>query len=98
VPLSQQQREFYQQPCGLKMALPDRNPFICYDLTPKELETESDVPTLLQDLPGFKLWHLQDNEFRVPKGVMYIAIDSPHLHGVQPLCAPRRRDIDHFRL
>lgn len=78
VPLNQQQRDFYQQPCGLKMALPDRNPFICYDLTPKELETESDVPTLLQDLPGFKLWHLQDNEFRVPKGVMYIAIDSPH--------------------
>lgn len=78
VPLSQQQRDFYPQHCPLKMALPERNPFICYDLTPKDLETESDVPTLLQDLPGFKLWHLQDNEFRVPKGVMYIAIDSPH--------------------
>ena len=78
VPLTQQQRDFYQQSSALTFSLPERNAFICYDLTPKELETESDIPTLLQDLPGFKLWHLQDSEFRVPKGVMYIAIDSPH--------------------
>lgn len=78
VPLTPQQRNFYSQSSQVNMTLPDRNPFICYDLTPKDLETEAKQPVLLQDLPGFKLWHLQDNEFRVPKGVMYIAIDSPH--------------------
>ncbi|WED20980.1 insulinase family protein [Vibrio sp. JC009] len=58
--------------------LPEPNPFICYDLDPKLVETGSSHPELIQDLPGFRLWHMQETEFRVPKGVVYIAIDSPH--------------------
>ncbi len=63
---------------GWEFELPGKNPFICYDLDPAELEEPKTHPTLLQELDGFKLWHLQDTEFRVPKGVVYVAIDSPH--------------------
>lgn len=63
---------------GWEFELPGKNPFICYDLDPAELEGSKTHPSLLQELDGFKLWHLQDTEFRVPKGVVYVAIDSPH--------------------
>ncbi|WP_114765259.1 insulinase family protein [Vibrio rhodolitus] len=76
--ISPEQKAFYQQPAKIIAQLPERNPFICYDLTPKELVEQQDVPSIISDLPGFKLWHLQDSEFRVPKGVVYVAIDSPH--------------------
>ncbi|UPQ87210.1 insulinase family protein [Vibrio sinaloensis] len=75
---SSEQLELYRQPSPLSFSLPDKNPFICYDLDPKELEISHDTPQVLEELPGFKLWHLQDTEFRVPKGVVYVAIDSPH--------------------
>lgn len=60
------------------LRLPGKNPFICEQLDPKPLLGDRHLPHILQDLPGFRLWHLQDPEFRVPKGVIYIAIDSPH--------------------
>ncbi|MEL7290949.1 MAG: insulinase family protein [Pseudomonadota bacterium] len=77
-PFSPKQLDLYRQPSPLSFALPAKNPFICYDLDPKELEISHDTPQVLEELPGFKLWHLQDTEFRVPKGVVYVAIDSPH--------------------
>lgn len=77
-PLSQEQMEHFAAPCNLAFELPEKNPFICYDLDPKEVEAEQANPEVLEELPGFKLWHLQDEEFRVPKGVVYVAIDSPH--------------------
>lgn len=61
-----------------ELALPEKNPFICYDLDPQPLEGESDKPELLEEQPGFRLWHLQEKEFHIPKGVVYVAIDSPH--------------------
>lgn len=61
-----------------ELTLPEFNPFICYDLDPQELESDSQMPELIEVKPGFRLWHLQETEFRVPKGVIYIAIDSPH--------------------
>ncbi|WP_375750788.1 insulinase family protein [Vibrio sp. HN007] len=61
-----------------ELELPEENPFICYDLDPRAIEDEAVHPELIQELPGFRLWHLQEKEFRVPKGVVYIAIDSPH--------------------
>ncbi|MFM2589274.1 insulinase family protein [Vibrio sp. TBV020] len=75
---TQQQREHFLKASPLKFGLPEKNPFICYDLDPKELESTQVNPEVLEELPGFKLWHLQDEEFRVPKGVVYVAIDSPH--------------------
>ncbi len=61
-----------------ELALPGENPFICYDLDPQPLEGDTDKPELIEDLPGFRLWHLQEKEFHIPKGVVYVAIDSPH--------------------
>ncbi|MGR5554779.1 insulinase family protein [Vibrio fortis] len=78
-PFAKEQKQSFQ--CinpGWEFELPGKNPFICYDLDPAELEEQKTHPTLLQELDGFKLWHLQDTEFRVPKGVVYVAIDSPH--------------------
>ncbi|QFT09194.1 insulinase family protein [Vibrio sp. THAF190c] len=78
-PFAKEQKQSFQ--CinpGWEFELPGKNPFICYDLDPAELEEKKTHPTLLQELDGFKLWHLQDTEFRVPKGVVYVAIDSPH--------------------
>lgn len=75
---SDEQKEFFLQTSQLDFSLPEKNPFICFDLDPKEIETPHETPQVLEELPGFKLWHLQDVEFRVPKGVIYIAIDSPH--------------------
>lgn len=78
-PFTEQQKQSFQSiNPGWAFELPGKNPFICYDLDPAELEGTKTHPTLLQELDGFKLWHLQDTEFRVPKGVVYVAIDSPH--------------------
>lgn len=61
-----------------ELHLPEKNPYICYNLEPQELHGSDEFPTLIDDLPGFRLWHKQEDEFRVPKGMVYIAIDSPH--------------------
>lgn len=77
--LSQQQLNSWTHPVlNSKLCLPEINPFICYDLDPQKLENKTKEPALIDAQPGFRLWHLQETEFRVPKGVIYIAIDSPH--------------------
>ena len=59
--------------------LPLENIFLSTRLDPHPLSSEAILPPMLiQELPGFRLWYKQDHEFRVPKGMVYIAIDSPH--------------------
>ncbi|USD40342.1 insulinase family protein [Vibrio sp. SCSIO 43135] len=78
-PFSQQQIDIYRsENSDFPLALPPKNPFICYDLDPQPLESNSELPEVIEELDGFTLWHLQDHQFRVPKGVIYVAIDSPH--------------------
>ncbi|MGF1695936.1 insulinase family protein [Vibrio lamellibrachiae] len=78
-PISSQQHITFQTPLQQSsLVLPPRNAFICYDLDPQEIEKHSDIPEVIEEQDGFKLWHLQDSEFRVPKGVIYVAIDSPY--------------------
>ncbi len=77
-PFSTKQLNQFRQSVDLPLALPEPNPFICYELDPSDIKDASNLPQVLQDLPGFTLWHQQDTEFRVPKGVIYVAIDSPH--------------------
>ncbi|EDP59201.1 insulinase family protein [Vibrio sp. AND4] len=78
-PFSAEQCRFYQQiDPSWQFVLPEKNPYICYDLDPKPFENGGSLPELVEDLEGFRLWHLQDGEFRVPKGVVYVAIDSTH--------------------
>nr|WP_269135162.1 insulinase family protein [Vibrio cincinnatiensis] len=73
-----QLQQFRLQDIHWPLSLPPKNIFICEQLEAKPLEQPQTQPQVLQELPGFRLWHLQENEFRVPKGVIYIAIDSPH--------------------
>ncbi|WP_277206833.1 insulinase family protein [Vibrio misgurnus] len=77
-PFNTEQLRRFRNPLDLPLKLPEPNPFICDELNPADLKQITACPQVLQDLPGFKLWHQQDTEFRVPKGVIYIAIDSPH--------------------
>lgn len=63
---------------NLPISLPKKNPFINYQLEPKPLISAATQSQIIKEDSGFRLWHLQDNEFRVPKGVIYVAIDSPH--------------------
>ena len=81
----EQQLSKFTAPSDLSFSLPSKNPFICYELDPQGVETTSNVPHVIEELPGFKLWHLQDTEFRVPKGMVYVAIDSP-----QAVANPRK--------
>ncbi|WP_299014941.1 insulinase family protein [uncultured Photobacterium sp.] len=79
-PLSDKQlarwRQVDEEP---ELQLPEKNPYICEQLDPHPLTEEAEQPPqLIQDLPGFRLWHKQEDKFRVPKGVVYVAIDSPH--------------------
>ncbi|GLT17405.1 peptidase M16 [Vibrio zhanjiangensis] len=77
-PMTEQRKIHYAEKSSLGFTLPPKNPFISYDLDPLPIEDHSSIPKVVQDLPGFKLWHLQEAEFRVPKGVIFVAIDSPH--------------------
>ncbi|OBT15873.1 peptidase M16 [Vibrio sp. UCD-FRSSP16_10] len=77
-PFSEQQIKRWKNPVACEeFALPSKNPFICYDLDPKPLQGNDALPVLIEELPGLRLWHLQEPDFRVPKGSLYIAIDSP---------------------
>ncbi|KLV09252.1 peptidase M16 [Photobacterium aquae] len=80
VPFSNEQLAQWQQPGhDDALKLPEPNPFLCEKFEPHALADDADQPPqLLQDLPGFRLWFKQEHEFRVPKGVVYVAIDSPH--------------------
>ncbi|WP_273857405.1 insulinase family protein [Photobacterium sp. GSS17] len=61
------------------MQLPEANPFLSERFDPHALQPGADKPPqLIQELPGFRLWYKQEHEFRVPKGIVYVAIDSPH--------------------
>ncbi len=77
-PITEQQLELWSNSTpDPELALPKPNSFICHNLDPKPLTSSHTLPTLIQQVPGFRLWHLQEQNYRVPKGSIYIAIDSP---------------------
>ncbi|MEW7865155.1 insulinase family protein [Aeromonas diversa] len=61
-----------------ELALPEHNPFICQRLSARLPALSTDIPVPLIDRPGFRLWHLHDGHYRVPKGNLYVAFDSEH--------------------
>ncbi|RXS44078.1 peptidase M16 [Idiomarina sp. 29L] len=68
---------FTRFPCDFNAMLPKRNRFINDRLHPQPLESENALPTCLSSSDLMELWHLQDNEFRVPKGHIYLALKLP---------------------
>ncbi|MGF1758388.1 insulinase family protein [Photobacterium sagamiensis] len=76
---AEQLTQWQQVKLDPELLLPEENPYICDQLDPHDLAPGSELPPqLIQDLPGFRLWYKQEHDFRVPKGVAYVAIDSPH--------------------
>lgn len=58
--------------------LPDVNPYIPKRLDPMALrEPTTTLPTLLASVPALQLWHLQDAQFRVPKGHIFLSLVLP---------------------
>ncbi|WP_077338131.1 insulinase family protein [Pseudocolwellia agarivorans] len=66
------------------LALPTKNPYIIKNpsvlsnkLTEQEKQSLPSVPTCIDKENGYELWFKQDTTFSVPKGYIYIGIDSP---------------------
>ena len=67
----------YQSPKKITaLQLPPANPFVASNLTVKNLEVGRDIPVVIAEQAGFKLWFKQDTEFRVPKAAIYVQIYS----------------------
>lgn len=67
------QKNWYQQ-----LHLPQKNPYIV--ASPKVYPNQSNtslIPEVIVDESGIKVWYKQDNTFKVPKGYLYLGIDSP---------------------
>ena len=67
------------QACSNDIDLPRPNPFIVERLSFQDNHSQCAIPKVLQDKLGLRLWHYRDNEFKVPRGHIYTAIDSPHV-------------------
>lgn len=74
--------QYWQQsPISKELILSDKNLFIPEKLTLRRLTKPiKQNPTPLIQQEGFELWFLQETQFRIPKGVIFVAIDS--LEGV----------------
>ncbi len=59
-----------------QLTLPSINPFIIERLNYRPSMTNSTVPNQLIRKEGFRLWHMAETKFKVPKGHIYTAIDS----------------------
>jgi len=60
------------------LQLPEPNPFIAEDVELLALSEDNPAqPTLRVDTPRKRVWHRQADDFRVPKGALYISFRSP---------------------
>ncbi|MBK9469347.1 MAG: insulinase family protein [Pseudomonadales bacterium] len=60
-----------------ELALPVPNEFIPGRVALKPLQGNADRPALLADEPGYRMWHLQDSAYPVPKASIYLQLLSP---------------------
>ncbi|TKB53901.1 insulinase family protein [Ferrimonas aestuarii] len=67
-------------PRSHELSLPAPNPYILDNVVPREEESSSSVPQIIYQQPGLKLWHFKDSDFNVPKGHLFIALDSDEAH------------------
>ena len=75
--LSKREIARYKTPKVIQaLHLPEVNRFIATDLTLKAIESDISNPEVVFEKPGFKLWHKQDTEFRIPKAAVYVQIYS----------------------
>ncbi|CAM3908101.1 insulinase family protein [Shewanella aquimarina] len=58
------------------LKLPDPNPFIIEDSIARDVKSDHPVPVVVCQETGYRIWHKKDDEFNVPKGHMYLSLDS----------------------
>jgi secreted Zn-dependent insulinase-like peptidase len=59
-----------------QLRLPIENPFIVTRLKPYEIEESGHTPKIIKQSNGYRFWFGQDNDFRLPKGDLYISFES----------------------
>ncbi|WP_082897253.1 insulinase family protein [Thalassotalea crassostreae] len=59
-----------------ELSLPEANPYIVAKPTLVPPKKEKTTPKLIKQKPGLKIWFKQDSSFFVPKGQIFIGIDS----------------------
>lgn len=59
-----------------ELSLPNKNPFMINDAVPRVQPSKTEVPVIIFQENGYRIWHQKDDEFNVPKGHIYISIDS----------------------
>lgn len=59
-----------------QLSLPQPNPFIVADSVVRPDKSHSSVPVIVAESTGYRIWHKKDDEFNVPKGHMYLSLDS----------------------
>ncbi len=60
------------------LSLPPKNPFISSKLTAQAIEEDNQTkhPVLIENKTGFRTWYQQESHFHVPKGNIFISLDS----------------------
>ena len=58
--------------------LPKENPYITGNPHIYDNVSEQKLPEKIEDSSGFAAWFKQDTTFKVPKGYIYLGIDSPY--------------------
>lgn len=66
-----------QQPSDFSARLPSENRFITEHFEPYELTQGSSLPERIVAKPDCQVWYLQDPDFRVPKGHIYVQLEAP---------------------
>ncbi|RUO68939.1 insulinase family protein [Idiomarina ramblicola] len=72
-----QHKSFQTTPQDFNCALPKPNRFLNSRFEPLPLEVGGSIPKLIEDSAQLQLWHLQDRDFRVPKGHIYLSLKLP---------------------
>lgn len=60
-----------------EIVLPEPNPFIAKNLQRFELDINAEVPQLIVDEVGLRVWFKQAEKFTVPKGSLFFSFRSP---------------------
>jgi secreted Zn-dependent insulinase-like peptidase len=58
--------------------LPEENPYITGNPHVFENVSKNHLPTKIENSSGLTVWYKQDTTFKVPKGYIFIGIDSPY--------------------
>lgn len=66
------------QDCHIRpeLALPLKNPFIVENPQARVAKSDNTHPVIVAQGESYRIWHKKDDEFNVPKGHMYLSLDS----------------------